>query len=118
MARTSKFTETEQQETVRNWVNSNETAAVVAARLRISVATLYLWKQKYVPPVTAPAYSQASLADMQARLDNMRLANERLRNLLRTARATVDKATWDKISLAYSKLPTVGSDGGSATKET
>jgi len=101
MARTSKFTETEQQATVKGWINSNETAAAVASRLNISVATLYLWKQKYLP--ASPVQEAANVAELQAQIDNLRLSNTRLRNLLRAARAAVSKEVWDSIAVAYSR---------------
>ena len=78
-----KFDETFKRESVQHWLQSGQSAEVIAQGLGLKANLLYAWKQGFAPAVaggeaTAGA-KPGSLADLQGRLDAALRENRHLR---------------------------------------
>jgi len=78
-----KFDETFKRESVQHWLQSGQSAEVIAQELGLQANRLYAWKQEFAPAVaggeaTAGA-KPGSLADLQGQLDAALRENRHLR---------------------------------------
>ena len=79
-----KFDETFKREAVQHWLQSGQSAEVVAQELGIRANRLYAWKQQGFAPAVAGGAATAgakpgSLADLQGQLDAALRENRHLR---------------------------------------
>jgi transposase-like protein len=78
-----KFDETFKRESVQHWLQSGQSAAVIARELGLQANRLYAWKQGFAPAVAGGAATAGakpgSLADVQGRLDAALRENRHLR---------------------------------------
>jgi transposase-like protein len=68
-----KFDETFKRESVQHWIQSGQSAGVIAQELGVKAHSLYSWKQDFAPAVAGGAATAGakprSLADVQGQLD-------------------------------------------------
>ena len=62
-----KFDETFKRESVEHWLQSGQSAEVIAQELGLKANRLYAWKQGFAPAVAGA--KPRSLADVQGQLD-------------------------------------------------
>ena len=77
-----KFDETFKRESVQHWLQSGQSAEVIAQELGLKANRLYAWKQGFAPAVAGGATAGAkpgTLADLQGQLDAALRENRRLR---------------------------------------
>jgi len=77
-----KFDETFKRESVQHWVQSGQSAEVIAQELGLKANRLYAWKHRLAPAVAGGATAGAkpgSLADVQGQWDAALRENRHLR---------------------------------------
>jgi transposase-like protein len=78
-----KFDETFKRESVQHWLQSGQSAEVIAQELGLQANRLYAWKQSFAPAVggggATGGVKPGSLADLQGQLDAALRENRHLR---------------------------------------
>jgi transposase-like protein len=78
-----KFDETFKHEAVQNWLQSGQSAEVIAQELGLTAGLLYAWKKLFAPAAAggraAAGAKPGSLADLQSQLDAVLRENRHLR---------------------------------------